>query len=155
MPIPDFDDEGYLPPGFHNATLREVTDRFGPGSAAREGQTELLRQIVAAAEGYLTIKRVLIWGSFVTSKLETNDLDYSIVASVSHKRADIHEAHKQFFIPAVARMHYGVDQGYLVIMDYPLEKYIELLDFLCHTRKRRAYGVVDISIRGEYPGERS
>jgi hypothetical protein len=154
MPIPVFDSEGYLPPGLYNAALREVIDRFGGGSEARERQAELLKQVVAAAENYITIKRILVWGSFVTSKAEPNDLDYSFVASVEHRRADIAERHRRFFTPAVARMHYGVDQGYLVVMDYPLEKYIELLDFLCHTRKRRPYGVVEISVRGEFMGDR-
>lgn len=77
MALPDLDNEGFLPPGIHAASLAEIRTRFGSGSAARERQGELLRQIVEAAGKYETIKRILVWGSFVTAKCEPNDLDYS------------------------------------------------------------------------------
>ena len=30
-----------------------------------------------------------------------------------------------------ARRHYGLDRNYLIIPDYPLDYYIEKLDFMC------------------------
>ncbi|MFQ6042153.1 MAG: hypothetical protein ACE5PV_14950 [Candidatus Poribacteria bacterium] len=53
-------------------------------SQSRSKQAELLRRVVEAAKAYDTIKRVLIWGSFVTAKLEPADLDFSVVVSITH-----------------------------------------------------------------------
>jgi hypothetical protein len=74
LPLPDFQPDGFLPPGLHAASLAVVDARFGIGSAARERQIGLVREVVAAARSYATIKRVLLWGSFVTSKTEPRDL---------------------------------------------------------------------------------
>jgi hypothetical protein len=149
MSLPDFDKDGYLPPGIHAASLAEVVKRFGTGSEARSKQTELLRQVVEAAKAYATIKRVLIWGSFVTDKLEPADLDFSVVVSITHWQTKINDEHRRFFVPHEARLRYGVDRSFLILPDYPLEPYIESLDFLCHARARRERGIVEISIRGE------
>jgi hypothetical protein len=149
MSLPDFDKNGYLPPGIHAASLAEVVKRFGTGFQTRSKQAELLRQVVEAAKAYTTIKRVLVWGSFVTTKLEPADLDYSIVVSITHRQTKIKDEHHRFFVPHEARLRYGVDRGYLVIPDYPLDIYIEFMDFLCHTRERRERGIVEVNIHGE------
>ena len=81
MPLPELTPNGTLPPGLHAATLAEIVERYGAGSEARERCAQLLTRIVEAAKAYPTIKRVLVWGSFVTSKAEPNDLDYSIVVA--------------------------------------------------------------------------
>ena len=65
MPVPELEPGGCLPAGIHAASFAEVRARFGAGSAARQRQGELLRQVVEAAKEYPTIKRVLVWGSFV------------------------------------------------------------------------------------------
>jgi hypothetical protein len=132
-----------------------VRARFGAGSATRQRQGELLRQVVEAAKEYPSIKRVLVWGSFVTAKAEPNDLDYSLIVSVDHHRARIAQAHRRFFVSSDARRYYGLDRNYLIIPDYPLDYYIEKLDFMCRSRNRSACGVVEISLRGELVGEAS
>jgi hypothetical protein len=150
MSLPDFNQDGYLPPGIYAASLAEVVERFGTASQARNRQAELLRQVVEAAKNYPIIKRVLLWGSFVTTRLEPADVDYSIVVSIDHWRTILHPEHRRFFQPFEARLFYGVDRGTLVIPDYPLEPYIERLDFLTHTRELSECGIVEISIRGEF-----
>jgi uncharacterized protein DUF6932 len=153
VPVPDLEPAGCLPPGIHAASLAEVRARFGAGSAARQRQGELLRQVVEAAKDYPTIKRVLLWGSFVTAKPEPNDLDYSLVVSLTHHRTQISPQHRRFFIPSAARQYYGVDKSYLVIKDYPLDVYVDRVDFVCRDRAHRACGILEISIRGEFTGE--
>jgi hypothetical protein len=149
MPLPDFDPAGNLPPGIHSASLREAEARFGAGSEARRRQAGLLRQVVAAASAYPTIKRVLLWGSFVTAKAEPADLDYSLVVSVLHARARVAAEHRRFLAPLEARQYYGVDKSYLIVKDYPLEEYIERLEFICQNRDYVPCGAVEISLRGE------
>jgi len=71
--IPDFDGDGALPPGIHEASWEEVNDRFG-GSAHREellaGLYEALRELKAAG-----CRRAFVDGSFVTDKEVPNDYD--------------------------------------------------------------------------------
>jgi hypothetical protein len=152
MPLPELTTGGYLPPGLHAASLAEVGARFGDGSVARRRLARLLHDVVEAAKPYPTIKRVLIWGSFVTAKGEPADLDYSLVVSVAHRRTAVASEHRRFLIPADARRYYGVDRGYLVVWDYPLDLYMQLVDFLCHNREKAPCGVVEISLRGEVWG---
>jgi hypothetical protein len=94
-----------------------------------------------------------VWGSFVTAKVDPNDLDYSVIVSVNHHQAPIARAHRRFFVPADARRYYGVDKSYLVIKDYPLDVYIERVDFVCRNRNHLPCGILEVSIRGEITGE--
>jgi hypothetical protein len=41
--IPPFNDDGYLPPGIHPATLEEIVERFRQESELRQVQMESLR----------------------------------------------------------------------------------------------------------------
>lgn len=151
--IPAFGPNGSLPPGIHAATLREVVERFGRSSGARQRQIKLVTEIVAAAGVYVSIKRVLLWGSFVTSKADPADVDYSVVVGVNYDRTSIADGHTRFLVPWSARQRYGVDAGYVVVADYPLELFVERLDFLCRDGGGRPRGIVEISIRGETAGD--
>jgi hypothetical protein len=151
MSLPEFSLEGLLPPGIHAGVLKEVLARFAKKTRPRKKLGVQLAKVVKAALQYRTIKRVLVWGSFVTSKPEPNDLDYSLVVSVEHHRSEIAPSHARFLVPFEAAQFYGADRGYLLIIDYPLDLYIERLDFMCQ-RNRIPCGIVEISLRGEMKG---
>ena len=72
---PDFDDKGDLPVGIHQATLAEVVRHFGVRTTQRRVVARRLSRIyeLAAATGHLS--RFIIFGSFVTSKPDPNDVD--------------------------------------------------------------------------------
>ncbi len=72
--IPDFEKNGYLPPGLHHATLDEVEQRFGRGSELRRVQMESLRWLIDLARR-AGIERIALNGSFVTDIDEPNDVD--------------------------------------------------------------------------------
>lgn len=72
--IPPYDDDGYLPPGIHPATLEEIAARFGTGSEIREVQMESVRWLVELGRR-AGASRIVVNGSFVTDKLEPNDVD--------------------------------------------------------------------------------
>lgn len=74
--IPAFDEYGNLPPGVHVATLEEITDRFGAGSAEREAQE--LKEFVRWAR-LANIRRMVVNGSFVTALDSPNDVDVVIL----------------------------------------------------------------------------
>jgi hypothetical protein len=70
--IPDFRD-GRLPPGVHNATLKEIRDKLGWGQRRKN-----LIDGLELAFGLMRncgIKRVYIDGSFVTDKDRPDDID--------------------------------------------------------------------------------
>jgi hypothetical protein len=72
--IPPCNDEGYLPPGVHPATLEEIAARFGQESELRQVQMQSLRWLVELARR-AGVQRIVVNGSFVTDKLEPNDVD--------------------------------------------------------------------------------
>jgi len=77
--IPEFDENGYLPPGVHRATSIEVQARFGTSTEIRRVQMESLRwmlDLVAQA----SIARVIINGSWVTDEPEPIDIDCVLLA---------------------------------------------------------------------------
>jgi hypothetical protein len=72
--IPDFNDEGYLSPGVHSATLEEIEDRFGRDSEVRRAQIQSLHWLVDLARR-AGVRRLIVNGSFVTDAVEPNDVD--------------------------------------------------------------------------------
>jgi hypothetical protein len=76
--IPEFDDQGYLPPGVYPATIEEIADRFGRSSDLRRVQLESLRWLIEKVKA-AGARRLIINGSFVTDALEPNDVDCIIL----------------------------------------------------------------------------
>lgn len=74
MPIPEFRGDGYLPVGLHAATEAEVTFRFGSSGRRRRRLILRLRQWMELGRAVQAL-RILVDGSFVTSKPEPNDID--------------------------------------------------------------------------------
>ena len=83
--IPDFDENGYLPPGIHPATLGEIEARFGRESEVRRVQMESLYWLKEIAQR-AGITRLVVNGSFVTDELEPNDVDCVLLASPDFPR---------------------------------------------------------------------
>jgi hypothetical protein len=77
--IPEFDDQGYLPPGIHPATPDEIAARFGQENELRQVQMESLRWLVDLAKR-AGVQRIIVNGSFVTDKPEPNDVDCALLA---------------------------------------------------------------------------
>jgi hypothetical protein len=76
--IPPLNQNGYLPPGVHSATLSEVIERFGHGSDQREAESQSLLWLVPLCRD-AGIQKILINGSFVTDALEPNDVDCALL----------------------------------------------------------------------------
>lgn len=74
MSIPSFDPEtGNLPPGIHEATWSEFTQRFGFSARRQALLVGLRRALDVFAQ--VGCRRVYIDGSFVTSKEDPGDYD--------------------------------------------------------------------------------
>jgi hypothetical protein len=89
--IPDCNDDGYLPAGIHPATLDEIADRFGRESELRQAQMESVRWLVDLARR-AGVRRIVVNGSFVTNKLEPNDVDCVLLIGSDFPKDDGAEA---------------------------------------------------------------
>src|SRR5216683_3821255 len=76
--IPEFNDDGYLPPGIHCATLEEIAARFGQESELRQAEMESLRWLVDLARR-AGVLRIVVNGSFVADAYEPNDVDCALL----------------------------------------------------------------------------
>ena len=72
---PDFDGNGDLPPGIHQATLAEVIEHFGQNTPQRQIMARRLEHIYTLAVGMGHLARFIIFGSFVTTKPHPGDVD--------------------------------------------------------------------------------
>ena len=66
--LPEFTDEGDLPPGVHRATLADVLERFGQGSAKRVAVADRLTVSHHSGLDLGSCARFVVFGSFVTAK---------------------------------------------------------------------------------------
>jgi hypothetical protein len=72
---PDFDNKGDLPVGVHEAALADVVRHFGVGSPQRRVVARRLSRIYESAAGTGHLYRFIVFGSFITSKPDPNDVD--------------------------------------------------------------------------------
>ena len=79
MPLPDLNDEGELPEGIHQATIDEVVAQFGSGTSQRGIVTARLQQIYQLVKGTEHLQQFLIFGSYITTKPEPNDIDIVLI----------------------------------------------------------------------------
>jgi hypothetical protein len=66
--LPELNDEGELPPGVHVAEWQEFQTRFCGSSSRRLWLAGRLRALLKLAATNGKLRRVFIWGSFVTAK---------------------------------------------------------------------------------------
>lgn len=98
--IPSCNDDGYLPPGIHRATLEEIAARFGQESELRRAQMESLRWLVELA-WRAGVQRIIVNGSFVTDKLEPNDVDCVLLIGPEFPRDAVAEGELLSGLPFV------------------------------------------------------
>jgi hypothetical protein len=72
---PEFDDNGDLPVGIHQATLTEVLEHFGTGTVQRRLVGQRLERIYKLALSTGQVARFVVFGSFVTAKPDPGDVD--------------------------------------------------------------------------------
>lgn len=81
MPIPDFEQDGFLPIGIHDCTIEEISDRFGrfqttdQRPSLNEGLISYINELRLANIG----KYLIVNGSFVTTKDKPSDIDVLLV----------------------------------------------------------------------------
>jgi hypothetical protein len=77
--LPQLNGDGELPPGVHVADWQEFNARFCGPSSRRVWLSGRLRALLALADANGSLRRIFIWGSFVTSKPSPKDLDILLI----------------------------------------------------------------------------
>jgi hypothetical protein len=77
--LPEFTSEGDLPIGVHEANWQEVQSHFGTATSRRVWLFGRLQALVELAAKTGELRRVFIWGSFVTTKPEPKDIDVLLI----------------------------------------------------------------------------
>jgi hypothetical protein len=72
---PQFNNDGDLPVGTYRATLDEVIEHFGTDTHQRQIMALRLSRIYQLVTSTKHLARFIIFGSFVTSRPEPNDVD--------------------------------------------------------------------------------
>jgi len=86
---PEFDHNGDLPAGIHEATLAEVVQHFGAGTLQRRLVGERLERVYRLAFSTGQVARFLVFGSFVTAKPEPGDVDVFILMEDSFDSSQV------------------------------------------------------------------
>ena len=113
MSLPPLTENGELPLGVHPASLREVLDRFGVGSHQRKALALRLARVyrVAQASGHLA--RFVIFGSFVTDRVEPNDVDIFLLMADAFDASQLSGEAPLLFDHAAAQAHFGASVFWL------------------------------------------
>ncbi len=73
--LPLVEKDGDLPPGIYCATLRETLGRFGKGSRQRIAVAQRLERVYCISILTRQLARLVVFGSFVSSKTDPADVD--------------------------------------------------------------------------------
>lgn len=111
MRLPKPLSNGYLPPGIHTATLDEITQRFGSSTSRRQALADRLRELLHVVRATGQIRRVFIWGSFVTAKPFPRDLDIFLLmkAGFDTELANLPPEQRQAFDHEQAQLVFEAD----------------------------------------------
>jgi len=72
---PGLNESGDLPPGIHVAKLAEVVAWFSLATPRRAALSRRLERIHGLTASTGQLARFIIFGSFITAKIEPNDVD--------------------------------------------------------------------------------
>jgi hypothetical protein len=144
MPLPEFDRHGDLPIGVHQASLDEVISRFGHGTARRRLVTTRLLRVLKIAEGTGKLERFIIFGSYVTAKLNPNDVDIILIMRDDFWEPECDEA----TAPVFHHLRAQAELGASVFWTAPWGVLLETVDqFIEHWQIKRDHarrGIVEV-----------
>jgi hypothetical protein len=143
VPIPPFTTTGDLPPGVYRATLTEVIERFGRGSAQRQVVAQRLRLIHQIARDTGHLVRFVVFGSFVSTKARPNEVDIFMIMDEGFNLEEYWGDIRLAFEHGAAQTHFGVSVFWQ--RDLPIfgsqEEAIEAWQI---TREHRRRGIVEV-----------
>ena len=107
MTLPDLNEYGDLPVGVHQATLTELLKRFGSGTEQRRNVGRRLTMIHRFANGTGCLDRMVVFGSFITSKPEPRDVDVVLIMKDDFQLEHCREHLRELFDHTTAESIFG------------------------------------------------
>jgi hypothetical protein len=107
--LPELTDAGELPPGVHVASWEEIQSRFCGSSLRRVWLSGRLRKLLDLAATNGKLRRVFIWGSFVTAKVAPKDLDILLIMDADFEVDEIAAPAQAVFDSVRARLLFESD----------------------------------------------
>jgi len=107
MALPDFSPTGDLPLGVHRVTIDKVIQRFGADSGKRALVTQRLLHIYDLAKRTGHLGQFIIFGSYVSTKAEPNDVDIILVMKDTFVPRECPRECAGLFDHAIAQARYG------------------------------------------------
>ena len=107
--LPELNVTGELPPGVHLAGWQEFQSRFGGTSPRRVWLSGRLRALLELAAANGKLRRVFIWGSFVTAKTSPRDLDLLLIMDEDFEVDGITAPSQAVFDSARAKLLFDSD----------------------------------------------
>ena len=109
MVLPEFTIEGDLPAGVYVADWRECQARFGAATARRVWLFSRFQALVALAAQTGKLRRVFVWGSFVTAKPAPKDVDILLLMDADFEVERVVEPARIIFDAARAKLLFESD----------------------------------------------
>jgi hypothetical protein len=136
--IPEFNSNGYLPPGIHKSSLMEFEKRFCEMTTGRRELFAQFCKILNLLEKHEDqILHIIIDGSFVTTKPKTGDMDIILILAKDFD-FDSPEAMRLLRARADLNIH-------LIPLSEELPGEIRWWkDFFGHDRDRKARGLAEV-----------
>ena len=107
--LPEFNSEGDLPSGVHLAAWQEFHSRFGLATPRRVWLFGRLRALVELATSTGKLRRIFVWGSFVTIKPAPRDLDILLIMDEDFEVERIAPSAREIFDSTRAKLRFESD----------------------------------------------
>jgi hypothetical protein len=107
--LPELNGEGELPPGVHQAYWQDFQARFGGSSPRRVWLSGRLRALLELAGRNGKLRRVFIWGSFVTAKPAPRDIDILLIMAEDFEVDDVGPTAQTVFDSVRAKLLFESD----------------------------------------------
>jgi hypothetical protein len=105
--LPAITETGDLPQGVHRASLQHVLNQFGVATVQRRLVGMRLRRVHELVVTTGHVKRFIVFGSFVTTKPEPNDVDVFLLMDDAFDLNQVTGEARLVFDHPAAQAHFG------------------------------------------------
>jgi predicted nucleotidyltransferase len=107
--LPEFNSDGDLPAGVHAVDWKELQARFGVETSRRVWLFGRLRALIELAATTGKLRRVFVWGSFVTAKSAPRDIDVLLIMDEDFEVERIPVVAQEIFDATRAKLRFESD----------------------------------------------
>ncbi len=144
MALPKFNNKGELPEGVYQATIEEVISRFGTGTPQREDVTTRLQRIYQLSKSTDKLVRLVIFGSYITTKPNPKDVDIVLVFDDDFDLTACDEETRKLFDHRKAEDEFGASIFWIRPSMLILETLDQFIAYWQIKRDRTLRGIVEV-----------